>query len=293
MKESLSTRIARQIATHIREAGLVEGHHLAAQTLADLFKVSRAPVTAALRQLAEAGIVISRPNRGYFVTDGTAGESPSTSDGDEAREDQLYFTIAEDWLSGRLPARVSENELIRLYGTTRIRLQLLLAQIAEEGWAARLPGHGWEFQPIISSAGDYEAIYRFRASIEAEALRQPGYRADPEALHAARRQQHELLDGQMMTLPRDRLFEINSHFHELIVAWSGNSFFLDAIRRVNRMRRLIEYRAIVDRSRVGQQCRDHLALLDMIEHQDNESAARFAHDHIAGAWLAKKSLPRG
>jgi DNA-binding GntR family transcriptional regulator len=292
MKESLSTRIARQITGHIRETGLAGGHHLVAQELADLFKVSRAPVTAALKQLATAGIVTFHPNRGFFVADDAAVLSATPAQpGDEAPEDQLYFSIAEDWLSGRLPARVSENELIRLYGATRIRLQVLLGQIAEEGWVARLPGHGWEFQPIISSTGDYEAIYRFRASIEAEALRQPGYLPDPGALQAARQQQHDLLDGQMMTLPRDRLFQINSHFHELIVAWSGNSFFLDAIRRVNRMRRLIEYRAIVDRGRVGQQCRDHLALLDMIERGDNEAAARFAHDHIAGAWLAKKSLP--
>lgn len=291
MKESLSTRIARQISGHIREAGFAEGHHLVAQELADLFKVSRAPVTAALKQLATTGTVIFHPNRGFFVTKGTTETPAPAHHHDEAPEDQLYFTIAEDWLSGRLPARVSENELIRLYGATRIRLQVLLGQIAEEGWVARLPGHGWEFQPIISSTGDYEAIYRFRASIEAEALRQPGYRPDPEALQAERQQQHDLLGGQMMTLPRDRLFQINSHFHEQIVAWSGNGFFVDAIRRVNRMRRLIEYRAIVDRSRVGQQCRDHLALLDMIERGDNEGAARFAHDHIAGAWLAKKSLP--
>lgn len=293
MKESLSTRIARQIAAHIREAGLAAGHHLVAQDLADLFKVSRAPVTAALRRLAEAGTVIFHANRGFFVAEDAAGDALQPPPPDDTREDQLYFAIAEDWLSGRLPARVSENELIRLYGATRIRLQVLLAQIAEEGWVARLPGHGWEFQPIISSTGDYEAIYRFRASIEAEALRQPGYRPDPDELQAARRQQHDLLDGQMRTLPRDRLFEINSHFHERIVAWSGNAFFLDAIRRVNRMRRLIEYRAIVDRGRVGRQCRDHLALLDMIERGDNEGAARFARDHIAGAWLAKRSLPPG
>ncbi len=290
MKERLSARIAKQIVSHVREAGLAEGHHLVAQDLANLFKVSRAPVTAALKMLADTGTVVFHPNRGFFVAATVADDPPPPSAGD-GQEDQLYFTIAEDWLSGKLPARVSENELIRLYGATRIRLQVLLAQIAEEGWVIRLPGHGWEFQPIISSTSDYEEIYRFRASIEAEALRQPGYRPDTDALQAARQQQRDLLDGQMMTLPRDRLFEINSRFHELIVGWSHNGFFLDAIRRVNRLRRLIEYRATIDRSRLGQQCRDHLALLDMIERGRNDDAARFAHDHIAGAWLAKKTLP--
>lgn len=290
MKERLSARIARQIVSHIRENDLVEGHHLVAQELADLFKVSRAPVTAALALLAETGAVMFQPNRGFFVAAAEAPADMAAADTSE-REDQLYFIIAEDWLSGRLPARVSENELIRLYDATRVRLQILLAQIAEEGWVARLPGHGWEFQPIVSSTGDYADIYRFRAAIEAEALRQPGYSADPGELAAARDQQRDLLDGRMMTLPRDRLFEINSRFHELIVSWARNGFFLDAIRRVNRLRRLIEYRAILDRSRLGQQCHDHLALLDMIERGDRETAARFVHDHIAGAWTAKKALP--
>lgn len=292
MKEKLSARIARQIIAHAREADLPAGHHLVAQELADLFKVSRAPVTAALKALAGEGVVEFHPNRGFFLK--VPGHSLDLPLEQPAQaEDQLYFEIAEDWLSGRLPGRVSENELMRLYRATRVRLQMLLGQIAEEGWVVRRPGHGWEFQPIVSTVGAYEDIYRFRASIEAEALRQPGFAFDPAELEAARNEQLALLEGAMLTLPRDRLFEINSLLHERIVDWSGNGFFLDAIRRVNRLRRLIEYRATLDRSRVRQQCLDHLKLLDLIESGDQAAAASFVHDHIAGAWSAKKALPPG
>ena len=44
MKGRLSTQIALRIIDHIRQNELPKGHHLPAQELADLFKVSRAPV---------------------------------------------------------------------------------------------------------------------------------------------------------------------------------------------------------------------------------------------------------
>jgi len=287
MKERLSAQLARRIVGHIRELALPRGQHLAAQELADLFKVSRAPVAVALKSLHEAGALRFVANRGYFVDD-VPDTLPGPTSEAEHSEDRLYFAVAEDCLSGRLPARVSENDLMRLYGVSRLRLQMLLKQIAEEGWVVRLPGHGWEFQSILDSADAYAQAYRFRAAIEAEAVRQPGFTVNAEELEAARRQQRGLVAGEMFSLPRDRLYEINSTLHEMIVSWSRNSFFLDAIRRVNRQRRLIEYRATVDRSRIADQCKDHLAILDLLEKGYYGAASELLRGHIGKALAAKK-----
>ena len=287
MKERLAERVARRIVEHIKLHSLPTGHHLGARELADRFKVSRAPVNAALKLLSQDDLVNLEPNRGYFVKK-PADELPPVKAEPADQEDRLYFVIAEDWLSGRLPARISENELMRLYGVARIRLQVLLAQIADEGWVIRLPGHGWEFQPIVSSTASYEQAYQFRAAVETAAVGQAGFAVNQEELERARAEQQSLLDGQMLTLPRDRLFAINSSFHEMIVSWSNNSFFVDAIRRVNRLRRLIEYRAAVDRSRLDRQCREHLAILDMLENGHHGAAAEFLRSHIAHAWTVKK-----
>lgn len=292
MRQRLSDQIARRIVDHVRERGLPEGRHLGAQELADAFEVSRAPVTAALKLLAEAGIVRAEPNRGYFVA--RAGTGPAgrpvgaAPPADPDEEDPLYFTLAEDRLQGRLPARVSENELMRLYGASRSRLQVLLTRIAEEGWVRRLPGHGWEFGSVLSSPEAYEEAYRFRAAIETAAVLQPAFAPVAEELRAARAEQQALLDGDMFRLPRTALFRLNSTFHETVVSWSGNAFFTDALRRVNRLRRLIEYRVTVDRSRLGQQCREHLQILDLLERGEREAAADFLRRHIEHAYAVKR-----
>lgn len=282
MSERLADRIARQIVDHIRADGLAEGDHLAAQTLADRFQVSRAPVTAALKALAAEGVVAAVPNRGFFVN-----ATPAAAADPGADEEPLYTAIVEARLSGTLPDRASENEMMRRFGATRARLQRVLGQIAEEGWVERLPGHGWRFRATLDSAEAYEQAYRFRATIETEALLQPGYRFVPAELDRVRREQQELLGGAIATLPRTRLFEINAGFHETLVAWSGNRFFLDALRRVNRLRRLIEFRATADRSRLEQQCREHLALLDLIERGDMALAADFLRGHVGHALALK------
>ena len=67
MKEKLAAQVAHRIVEHIRDNGLETGHHLGAQKLADLFRVSRAPVTEALRVLEQVGVVYSEPNKGHFV----------------------------------------------------------------------------------------------------------------------------------------------------------------------------------------------------------------------------------
>lgn len=282
MSERLADRITRQIVEHIRAEGLAEGDHLVAQALADRFQVSRAPVAAALKILAAEGVVTAIPNRGFFVK-----TAPDATADPVADEEPLYTAIVEARLSGELPGRASENEMMRRFGATRARLQRVLGQIAEEGWAERLPGHGWRFRATLDSAGAYEQAYRFRATVETEALLQPGYRFVPGELDRLRREQQELLGGAIRTLPRARLFEINAGLHETLVAWSGNRFFLDALKRVNRLRRLIEFRATADRSRLEQQCREHLALLDLIERGDMALAADFLRGHVGHALALK------
>ena len=57
------------------------------------------------------------------------------------------------------------------------------------------------------------------------------------------------------------LHERGVRFHESILAGSRNPFFLEALRRINRVRRLLSYRSMVVRDRYRDQCRDHLEIL--------------------------------
>ena len=285
-RPSLTPQISARILDYIRERRLEPGQHLASQTLADAFKVSRAPVNAALRELEEAKVVRFEPNRGYFLDLAPDALPAATAQAPE-QEDELYARIAEDRLAGEVADRVSEAELMRRYDVPRSRLLKTLYGIAEEGWAERLPGNGWEFKPLLTTRQSYAEAYQFRASIECEALLLPSFRPDPVAFAAARTEQQAIVDGGDRTMTRSQLFRANAGFHEMLAACAQNGFYLDALRRVNRLRRLAEFRITVDRSRLPTQAHEHLELLRLIEADRREEAAIFLRRHILGASAIK------
>ncbi|MER7010213.1 FCD domain-containing protein [Saccharopolyspora sp. NPDC000359] len=75
------------------------------------------------------------------------------------------------------------------------------------------------------------------------------------------------------------------------MACAGNAYLLESVRRVNRVRRLIEYRHQSERQRLVQQAEEHLRLLDLIESGDLAAASHFLHSHLDAVRL-RKTQPR-
>lgn len=287
-RNSLSPQISNSIIEFVKSKEMRKGEHLPLQMLADAFRVSRAPVMSALRRLEGEGVVRAEANRGYFLAVdaenlGDASRPTEREDG----EDAVYFRIAEDRLASRLPERVSEAELMRLYELPRSRLLKILHRIADEGWIERLPGNGWTFRQTLTSRQSYEDGYAFRAVIEQQAMLLPSFEPDLEELQRARQTQTVLSAGGYQTWSRAEIFKANNEFHEMLVGWSKNEFFLDSIRRINRLRRLIEYQITIDRSRLPKQTEEHLHILDLIESGRRSEAAAFLYTHIMGAGRIK------
>ena len=291
---NLASRLAAQIIERARQLGMSAGAHLTEQELADAFRVSRTPVRMALRVLQDMKLVENRPNRGFFLTQ-AAGEANANTGiqaaPDGADEDPLYFQIAEDRLTGSLGERCTEAELARRYGASRARVLRLLSRMAQEGWIERLPGHGWSFQPALTAGQAYDQGYRYRMLIEPAALREPGYHLATETIAEARAQQKAMLAGGIQHWSRSETFTANANFHEVIVAGASNPFLLGGLRRVNRLRRLHEYRTLLQhRDRLVHECEDHLRLLDLIEAGEHEAAATLLHEHLERSRVAKARI---
>jgi DNA-binding GntR family transcriptional regulator len=210
----------------------------------------------------------------------------------EDGEDKFYFDMAADRLAGKLPDRFTENQMMRHYGVSRSRLVKLLLRMHHEGWLDRLPGHGWAFQPTLSSPEVYEQSFRFRLLIEPVALLEPGYSLSSDTVRQLREKQQAMLDGGILSYSRSQTFQIGASFHETLVAGAQNPFLLESIRRVNRLRRLMEYRITADRTRMIQQCKEHIALLDLIAAGDLEAASQFLRTHLEGARAQKLGLAK-
>jgi DNA-binding GntR family transcriptional regulator len=277
--------VPARILELIREEGLAPGSHLPAQMLADRLRVSRSPVNQALGILHEKGVVHREPNRGYFLA--TEIATPAAQLAQElgleegATTGATYFRIAEDRLQGELPDAVTETFLKQRYELTSAQLQSLLHRMAQEGWIAKKPGYGWEFSPMLTTPESLLQSYRLRLALEPAALLEPGYRIAPEVLERCRAAEFHLLHGGIKTDTADQIHERGVRFHEALVEGSGNPFFIDAIRRVNRVRRLLSYRSTQDRKRYKQHCEQHLAILDLLERGRNEAAAEALRAHLA------------
>lgn len=270
----LGREVAARIVELIRDGRFGPGDRLVERRLGEELSVSRSPVRGALRLLADEGVVEQRGDGAYVRA------VPAQFSLDDGLP-PLYERLASDRLDGALADRVTEAALLRRYGCGPAELRDTLRRAAGEGWLERLPGYGWRFLPMLTTLGGYEESYRFRLVIEPAAILEPGFVVDRPGLEARRVEQEELLAGRLRTISGDVLFDLNSRLHETIVACSQNSFFLDSLVRVNRLRRLIELRQRLAPDRAMVSCREHIELIDALLDDRIERAADLMRAHLA------------
>jgi DNA-binding GntR family transcriptional regulator len=277
----LTQQVAARILDHIRASAMPRGARLVERTLAEQLRVSRSPVREALRLLAAEGLVEAAERGGYAVLrTGAELHGPTTAE-DVADDDRVYFRLAEDRLNGVLPDRVTESALARGYRLTERQLLRVLHRIEAEGWIERRPGYGWEFRPMLTSLDAYRDSYRFRLAIEPVAILEPGFVLDRAAVQEARERQRRLVDGEIWTVSKATLFDLNSHFHQTVLACSRNVFFTEGLKRVDTVRRLMEYRQTLARDRALVRCREHVAIADLLLAGDRRAAAAALRRHLS------------
>ncbi|KAA5835301.1 GntR family transcriptional regulator [Saccharopolyspora hirsuta] len=276
-----------QVIDLLRRSELDRGAHVREQWVANSLGTSRSPVRKALAYLAELGLLTREPNRGYFL-ERSAGElgGVELSAGEDVEED-AYFRIGDDHLTGRLEANFTTAEIGRRYDLTTRQAERVLARMEREDLLRRRPGRGWQFQHVLTTAEAHAQSYRFRMIVEPAAVLEPGFTVDAESFALHRKQQEQLLRGDALLLPRGELFRVNAEFHEMIVGCSGNAYLLESVRRVNRVRRLIEYRHQSERQRLVHQAEEHLRLLDLLESGDLTAASQFLHAHLDAVRIRK------
>ncbi len=286
----LVKRIADQLKQKIHTGELPKGSHLGVQKIADQYEVSRSPSREALVLLASEGYLTQERNRGFFVN-----EPPQT---DDARSDEIlsleepeeYYRLSEDWLNGEIPSEVTEQFLQKRYDLTKFQVIDILNIAARVGWAEPKPGYGWRLLEVAKTRETLEQIYKVRALIEPAALLEPSFHHDFDVLNALTYEQHALLGGDIERLPADVLIKMGVKFHEDLTALSGNALYSMILVKVNKMRRLVEYRAMIDRTRFYNQAKEHLQILDLVKEGNNLEAAHLIKKHLSGSFAMKSPI---
>ncbi len=285
---ALTERLAQKIVGLIDTGNIAPGAHLSVPRLAESFDVSRSPVREALVYLEQKGVLQQKLNRGFFVKEDYAPQQhdeAAPADGSDLPE---YYQLAEDWLQDNIDAEVTELYLMKRYNLTKSQLSTLLARGISEGWVERKQGYGWRFLPVAKTKAALENIFSFRMVIEPMAILEPTFNAPQEKIDEIRRELEMLLDNGIERLSPKQLQLAGYRFHETVIAFSNNPFFEISQRNVNRMRMLMDYRIMDDRSRYYAEVNDHMRLLALIESGQRIEASYMMKQHLAVALENKK-----
>lgn len=284
---SLQQRILREIILYIRQSHMPEGTHLTASNLASQLDVSRSPVNIALQHLASMGVVIHDRNRGYFLAVDAEQLGEDITALVQNTEDPLYLKLVDMRLAREIPEQILESDVMRLLEASRSTVSKLLARVQEEGWIERRAGQGWEFLPMIDSKEAYEESYIYRLAIEPAGLLSPSFKVDRKELENCLRQQEFIAAKGYLSMSPYELFEANCHFHEALALWSNNRFLHQSLVRLNKLRRLVEYRQASQRSPRRDQALEHVEILSCIAQGDQIEAAGLLRQHLNAARRGK------
>lgn len=273
--------VVNKILDYVQREDLPADHHLTEERLAEAFGVSRSPIRAALRTLADEGVVVARGKRGHFLACDARSLRERKLTLAQPSDEALYERIARDRMRDRLPEQFTEAEFMRRYDVSRAQLVRALTRMSEEGFVHRGTGHRWVFLPVLNTEQAYIASYRFRMVIEPAGLLEPTFVVDRERLQRSRAAHGHIirLAGQDRLVGRD-IFETNAAFHEMLASFSGNHFIVQAVQQQNRLRRLSEYHLYEDVGRVQALCQEHFEIMDAVLDGDLFWASRLLHRHL-------------
>lgn len=274
----LHRELADRIARLIHDTAMQAGDRLNEKRLAEQLGVSRTPVRAVLEQLASLGFVARKPNRGVELLLAPPLPQPATEAAED--DDELLLRISHDRQSKRLDDYVSEKDLMERYGLGRPVVRHALERLADLGVVERKLGYGWRFLADVWDFAARQESYRFRMVIEPAAIREPGFMLPPGWFEDMKAQHEAFLRAPWTEGSSIAFFEMNAAFHEGVAAASGNRFFVAAIQRQNRLRRLANYDWTHGRERVEVNCGEHLAMLAHMQAGDTELAALLMQRHL-------------
>ncbi len=290
---ALTERLSQKIIAMIDSGGLVAGGHISVPKLAESFDVSRSPVREALVYLEHRGILEQQRNRGFFVKQDYASPLKSTNENEAENDLPEYYQLAEDWLQDKIEPEVNELYLLKRYNLSKTQLTTILARGISEGWVERKQGYGWRFLPVAKTKAALEHIFSFRMVIEPMAILESTFKAPQSKIDEIKRELDMLLESGIARLSPTQLQLAGYRFHETVISFSNNPFFEISLRNVNRMRRLMDYRIMDDRSRYYAEVKDHMHLLSLIESGQLIEASYMMKQHLAVALENKKQRSIG
>lgn len=275
--------LARAVVDIIRGGGFAKGDRLGETAFAARVGVSRTPIRAAFSILADAGVLVREPGRGYFLAAAPEAIPDDLGDALSSAEGRLGDRILADRASRRLDAEFTVAALSRRYNVPRGIVLNAIKVLQEDGLVTPTKGRGWAFRPLLDTRNALADSVDYRLLIEPAAITAPGFRLDVTEARRVRRALAEMRDAPA---PR-RFHETDVAFHSLVARSSGNRFLRDALLAHNRLRTVGDGAQPVTAFRMEQATGEHLAILDSLENGQFDVAAAQMELHLRRARIQR------
>jgi len=272
--------LAQRILEVARQQGMRPGAHLPEQQLATLCSVSRTPIRAALKVLADQGVVSREDDAGYRLAVDLSSPADFDSGLPRAEEATLADAILRDRAARRLAGTITVPELMRRYSADRRTVLKAAISLTDDGILQRAPGQSWIFRPIPDSPQSIAASFEYRLLLEPAAILVPGFQLDGVKAAALRQGMEALLSRPDSEFDTREFHRLDIEFHRLIAQGCANPFIADALNGHLRLRELPGQGGGVNVFRLRQSTQEHLGILDNLEARQYEVAADLLKVHL-------------
>lgn len=202
--------------------------------------------------------------------------------------DQIYERLKQQILHSEIEPgeRLMQNQVAESLKTSRTPVREAFRRLEQDGLVERLPQGGVRVTRL-----DLETIhdvFGIRKVLEAYAIELACDRITLEELAFLKRlvsQARELLSSRELGLESkiNRLFELNSQFHDTIYRASGNSYLMGMINILRNIVSRLRFLGLRTHSTWSLAWDEHAQLIGLLEKKDRESAVQLIQKHLVNA----------
>jgi DNA-binding GntR family transcriptional regulator len=166
-------------------------------------------------------------------------------------------------------------KLAAAYGISRTPLREALKVLAVEGLVTMKLRRGAYVTEM--SRQDVQQVYHLLGLLESDAAGEVATAAT-EAQRAELRELHNKLERQVRQ--RDNFFATNELFHLRLLHIAGNRWRTQIVTDLRKVMKLNRHHSLFKQGRLADSLAEHRALMNAIEAQDGERAARLMREHF-------------
>jgi DNA-binding GntR family transcriptional regulator len=190
---------------------------------------------------------------------------------------RIYQAIRESILeSPGGPSTLAERDLAKQYGVSKTPVREALIRLAQEGFIEISPRRGISIPKI--SVEDLKEVFGVRSALEGLAAEEAARNVPTAALRTLKDEFHAAAEDK----DGPRLYELGEALHNLIMAACNNKRLTSVVGTMRAQ--IVRYSRLASRlpEQMDRSYRDHLGIIEALEHQDPAGARRAIEDHIKG-----------